>query len=236
MILVRTWATPPVGVKVVITRTRRDRCKRARFAARVRGHKSNTVDARETFFLAAHTRTRLLPVLRARWESTPGPGRVTRDRSAVRPALTDSTLNAATSDSAGATDATPKVAVTEVAALSVTTQVLDVPVHPPLQPVYTEPEAAVAVRVTVDPIAKYAAHVAPQLIPAGTEVTEPAPEPSVVTLRRRWVGSPDDAWMMVLVPSERRHVMVVAPSGPTATCGKDALRPSAERERGSQRH
>jgi hypothetical protein len=45
-----------------------------------------------------------------------------------------------------------------------------------------EPAAAVAVRVTIVPSLNDAAHVAPQLIPAGALVTDPEPDPAFVTV------------------------------------------------------
>ena len=75
-----------------------------------------------------------------------------------------------------------KVAVTVVAAESVTTQV-PVPEHPPpLQPVKVEPPTGVAVNVTAVPLAKLAEQVAPQLIPTGALVTVPLPVPALLTV------------------------------------------------------
>src|SRR5437870_1208879 len=60
-----------------------------------------------------------------------------------------------------------KVAVTVVAAQTVTTQV-PVPEHPPpLQPLKVEPAAGLAVSVTAVPVGKLAEHVAPHVIPGG---------------------------------------------------------------------
>ena len=74
------------------------------------------------------------------------------------------------------------VAVTEVAALTVTLQV-PVPVQPPpLQPVNVEPAAGVAVKVTTVPLVKLVEHVAPQEIPAGALVMLPLPAPDVATV------------------------------------------------------
>jgi hypothetical protein len=73
------------------------------------------------------------------------------------------------------------VAVTDWAALIVTEQV-PVPVHAPLQPVKVEPVAGVAVSVTAVPLAKLAAQVAGQLMPAGTLVTVPVPVPALVSV------------------------------------------------------
>jgi len=72
---------------------------------------------------------------------------------------------------------TLKVAVTLLASLMVTWQVLAVPVHAPLHPWNVEPALAVAVRVTTVPWAKLASHAVPQSIPAGLDVTVPLPVP-----------------------------------------------------------
>jgi hypothetical protein len=75
-----------------------------------------------------------------------------------------------------------KVAVTAVAAVNVTTQV-PVPVQPPpLHPANVEPSAAAAVSVTAVPLAKFAAQVVGQLIPAGALVTVPVPLPASATV------------------------------------------------------
>src|SRR5437879_4304876 len=67
-----------------------------------------------------------------------------------------------------------KVAVTEVAALTVTLHV-PVPVQAPLQPVKEEPAAGAAVRATTVPVVKEVEQVAPQEIPTGALVTVPVP-------------------------------------------------------------
>jgi hypothetical protein len=56
-----------------------------------------------------------------------------------------------------------------------------VPVQAPLHPVKVEPDAAVAVSVTVVPSSNDAEHVAPHVIPGGELDTDPEPEPAVVT-------------------------------------------------------
>ena len=72
------------------------------------------------------------------------------------------------------------VAVTDVAALTVTVQV-PVPVQPPpLQPENAEPAAGVAVNVTAVPLANAAEQAAPQLMPVGALVTVPLPVPALV--------------------------------------------------------
>src|SRR5207244_2717488 len=75
------------------------------------------------------------------------------------------------------------VAVTVVAALKVTVQVSVPEQPPPLQPVKIEPAAGAAVSVTALPLAKLAAQVAPQVMPAGELVTVPLPVPAGVTVR-----------------------------------------------------
>src|SRR4051794_10521742 len=73
------------------------------------------------------------------------------------------------------------VAVTERAASIDTTQ-SPVPEQPaPNQPAKSELASGVAVSVTTVPNAKACEQVAPQSIPAGLELTEPVPEPSVDT-------------------------------------------------------
>ena len=78
-----------------------------------------------------------------------------------------------------------KVAVTVVAAETVTTHD-PVPEHPPpLQPVKVEPAAGAAVSVTAVPLVKLAEQVAPQVIPAGLLVTVPVPVPALETVRAK---------------------------------------------------
>src|SRR5439155_443613 len=74
------------------------------------------------------------------------------------------------------------VAVTVVAALRVTVQVPGPEQPPPLQPLKVEPPAGAAVSVTAVPLAKLAAQVAPQVMPAGLLVTVPAPVPALETV------------------------------------------------------
>ena len=75
--------------------------------------------------------------------------------------------------------------MTVVAAESVTVQVPAPEQPPPLQPVKVEPAAGAAVSVTAAPLAKLAAQVAPQLIPAGLLVTVPVPAPAAVTVNTK---------------------------------------------------
>src|SRR5438034_5478563 len=74
------------------------------------------------------------------------------------------------------------VAVTVVAALTVTVQAPGPEQPPPLQPLKVEPAAGAAVNVTAVPLAKLAAQVAPQVMPAGLLVTLPAPVPALETV------------------------------------------------------
>jgi hypothetical protein len=78
-----------------------------------------------------------------------------------------------------------KVALTDRSALIVTVHV-PFPEQPlPLQPEKVEPVAALAVSVTELPFANPAEQVAPQLIPAGLDVTVPVPFPAFVTVSVR---------------------------------------------------
>ena len=72
--------------------------------------------------------------------------------------------------------------MTVVAAVMATVQV-PVPAQPPPdQPVNVEPVAGAAVRVTVVPWSNGEVQVAPQLMPAGAELTVPAPVPAGATV------------------------------------------------------
>jgi hypothetical protein len=73
-----------------------------------------------------------------------------------------------------------KLAVTVVAVFIVTVQV-PVPEPPPLQPANVDPPAAAAVSVTTVPLVYDSEQSAPQLIPAGEDVTVPLPVPDLVT-------------------------------------------------------
>ena len=57
-----------------------------------------------------------------------------------------------------------------------------VPEQAPLQPLKVEPDAGVAVMVTLVPWLKLDEHVLPQLMPAGVDVTVPEPAPVLVTV------------------------------------------------------
>jgi hypothetical protein len=100
------------------------------------------------------------------------------------------------------------VAVTEVAAVTVTRQV-PVPEHGAPQPVNVDPVAGAAIKVTCVPLANGAAHVAPQLIPAGALVTVPVPVPAFVTVKVKFVVlSANVAVTLVAAASVTTHVPV----------------------------
>jgi hypothetical protein len=97
------------------------------------------------------------------------------------------------------------VAVTDVAAFMVTEQ-LPVPLHAPLQLTNVDVPFGVAVSVTTVPALKAAEHVAPQLIPAGLDVTVPPPVPAFATLKVYWIpvnatATPTGAAPTVAVPT-----------------------------------
>src|SRR6266545_1847186 len=96
---------------------------------------------------------------------------------------------------------TKTVAVTFRAALIVTVHV-PVPEQSPDQPEKAEPEEAAAVSVTSVPSAKLALHVAPQLMPATSEVTVPVPDPVFPT------SSGYDAVPLNVAVAERAWSMV----------------------------
>jgi hypothetical protein len=74
---------------------------------------------------------------------------------------------------------------------------------PPLHPVNTDPAFGVAVRVTTVSLTNSAAHVAPQLIPAGLLVTVPVPAPASTTVSTGTVSAGGS--------SEKEAVTAVAP-------------------------
>src|SRR5712691_760568 len=94
-----------------------------------------------------------------------------------------------------------KVAVTVVAAATVTVHGRMPMQPPPLQPANTEPVAGVAVRITLVLALKAPPHVAPQSMPAGLEVAVPLPVPAFVTVSGKVckvkVAVTLRAWVMV---------------------------------------
>ena len=80
---------------------------------------------------------------------------------------------------------TEKDAVTEVAELTLTEQVCDVPEQAPDQPENSEPMLETALRVTDVPSLN--------TVPAGLLVTAPCPLPVFLTVKGYWVGAP--AWV-----------------------------------------
>src|SRR5438093_308027 len=77
---------------------------------------------------------------------------------------------------------TANIALTVVAALSVTVQVPVPEQLPPLQPEKVEPTAGAAVKVMAVPLANAAEHVGPQEMPAGLLVIVPVPVPVLLTV------------------------------------------------------
>src|SRR5207244_10326016 len=106
---------------------------------------------------------------------------------------------------------TVKVAVTVVAAESVTTHVPAPEQPPPLQPVKVEPAAGVAVSVTAVPLAKLAVQVAPQVIPTGALVTVALPVPALLTVSAK-LGRLKVA--VTVVPAETVTTHVPVPEQP----------------------
>jgi hypothetical protein len=105
------------------------------------------------------------------------------------------------------------IAVTDVAAVTVTTHV-PLPEQPlPDQAMNVEPGVASAVSVTIWPEVKAAAHVAPQLIPAGLEVTVPLPVPVLFTVRVSW-SSVNVAVSAVSAITLTTHVLVPVQTPP----------------------
>src|SRR6266850_7627230 len=104
-----------------------------------------------------------------------------------------------------------KVAVTEAAAVIVTTQV-PVPVQPPpLQPVKVEPAAGAAVSVTIVPVVNDAEQVVPQAMPAGVLVTVPLPAPALETVSVEPVDTPVPVTSLDTVsPSAVKATLVLA--------------------------
>src|SRR2546428_790190 len=92
----------------------------------------------------------------------------------------------------------------------VTVQVVPESVSQPLQPVKMERKPGVAVRVTTVPLVKEAEQVAPQLIPAGLDVTVPlAMRPVLLTVRVKRCTATVKLLALVAVPPG-----VVTLSGP----------------------
>src|SRR5262245_22716620 len=83
---------------------------------------------------------------------------------------------------------TLKLAVTEAAAFIVTLHA-PVPEQAPLQPVNVEPPVGVAVRLTTVPLLYGSEQSAPQLMPAGLEVTVPLPAPVLLTVSGNVCGA-----------------------------------------------
>ena len=72
--------------------------------------------------------------------------------------------------------------------------------HAPVQPANAEPAAALAVRIVVDPLLKFAVQVGGQLIPLGWLVTVPVPAPEVATEQFEVQLIPEGELVTVAVP------------------------------------
>jgi hypothetical protein len=66
------------------------------------------------------------------------------------------------------------------------------PLHAPSQPMNDAPDPAACASITVDPAANVALQIPPQLIPAGSDVTEPGPDIETESVYVR-AGAPDGA-------------------------------------------
>ena len=87
--------------------------------------------------------------------------------------------------------------------LLATEHVVNVPEHAPAQPANAAPAAGVAVRVTTVPAANGAAHVGPQVIPAGADVTVPIAGPALTTVRTGLAGASGAAASMARASTAR---------------------------------
>src|SRR5258705_52832 len=85
-----------------------------------------------------------------------------------------------------------------------------VPLQSPPQPVKAEDAFGVAVRVTAVPLTKLAAHVAPQLMPAGLLVTVPEPAPAGETVRAK-VGAKVAVTLVAAVSVTGQEAVPVQP-------------------------
>src|SRR5436190_8648968 len=84
------------------------------------------------------------------------------------------------------------------------------PVHAPDQPPKVDPDAGAALSVTVVPMEKLAAHVEPQLMPAGVDVIVPLPLPLFATPRMKLTG----AAVAVKVAETSRAALIVTAQPP----------------------
>ena len=184
-------AVPPVGVKVVATRRRSGPFVRALRAAALSGQVTVSVvpvrTVRDTLhavrvvvFLAVDDApgARKVP----RWVSFPGPGSRMRVVTVERVARIRRMLKAF-DEGVVPPGLAVNAAVAARAPSTVMRQVAEVPAQSPLHPANDESADGVAVRVMVLERANVPVHVAPQVMPAGEEVTVPAPVPSVTMVR-----------------------------------------------------
>lgn len=140
--------------------------------------------ARPAFFESVQTRARAAAPEALervpRWLILPAPGTRTRERMEVVPAVEAAIVNRLDGVGVGVgVGVGSNSAVTAFAASMVTVQV-EAPEQAPLHPVNREPDAGVAVRVTVVPSSNSAEQVAPQSIPE--PLTAPLPPPPLETV------------------------------------------------------
>ncbi len=122
----------------------------------------------------------------------------------------------------------------------VTVQLKPLPVQAPDHPANCEPAAALAVSVTVVVSRKVALQVLPQLMPLGVLVTDPVPDPSLVTVSVLMTGTTSNcaltlrAWSMMTVqlldpwqapdhPTNCEPVAALAVSVTEVPCAKDCV-------------
>jgi hypothetical protein len=79
------------------------------------------------------------------------------------------------------------------------TRQIPVPVQPPLQPAKSDPAAGENVNVTVVPPGYVSVQSPPQLIPAGLDVTVPAPVPFLLTVTTIGCGTTEKVAVTVAV-------------------------------------
>ena len=201
---------PLLGVNAIATRTLSEACANSARAAAFIGQTIVTTPARDVALPAEHTCTR------AARTSAAGAVPITRNRPEpetrtripmLRPiAVVESTRSEETPFGFGVDAAAPAAdpalnsAATERAWSTRTEHVVAVLEHAPPQPMNDDPDAGVAVSTIDLPAANAYAHVAPQSIPAGDDVTVPEPLPCLATVRVYDVGVPSRGHGSRIVP------------------------------------
>src|SRR5688572_17359768 len=114
-----------------------------------------------------------------------------------------------------------KFAVAVLSASSVTVHV-SMPLHAPVQPTNSEPVAALAVSVTVEPAGIDSVQSLPQLMPAGFDETEPLPLPVFVTVNVALFGSASGSGALL----DRQTPATQSSPGGHSSFGPHAILPS----------